>query len=135
MIEFNGPELTADEAAVLRVKRLLLNEQPSKPSGHRVDNMMTELQIAGQGEKISIKESPFPKFLKTADMRTQDNLEAAWIYVVLHLKLSGTIEHVSRLELRLRGDKLDVAFSGRRPKKYSNEPAFQIEFSGTYSLA
>jgi hypothetical protein len=134
VMEFNSPDLTADEAAVLRAKRLLLNEQPSKPSGRRIDTM-TELQIAGQGTNISIKESPFPKFLKTADMRTQDNLEAAWIYTVLHLKLSGTIEHVSRLELALQGDKLDVTFSGRRPKKYSNEPAFQIEFSGTCSLA
>jgi hypothetical protein len=134
-MEFNSPDLTADEAAVLRAKRLLLNEQPSKPSGRRIDTMMTELQIARQGTNISIKESPFPKFLKTADMRTQDNLEAAWIYTVLHLKLSGTIEHVSRLELALQGDKLDVTFSGRRPKKYSNEPAFQIEFSGTCSLA
>ena len=75
-----------------------------------------------------------PTFLRPPENRDNDHLEAAWIYAVLQLKLSAAIEHVSRLELTLQGDKIGVNFSGRRYKKYSNQSAFQIEFSGICPL-
>jgi hypothetical protein len=134
VMEFNSPSLTADQAAVLRAKRVLLNEGQSEQLNGNPEKMMTELQIAGQGTILSVKGSAFPAFLRPPENRDNDHLEAAWIYAVLQLKLSAAIEHVSRLELTLQGDKIGVNFSGRRYKKYSNQSAFQIEFSGICPL-
>jgi hypothetical protein len=60
--------------------------------------------------------------------------EAAWVLAVLQLKLSAAVEHVSRLELVLGQNALEVSFSGRRRKLYSNQPAFKIDILGICQL-
>jgi hypothetical protein len=62
-------------------------------------------------------------------------LAAARLVAVLWLRLSGTVEHIFELELRMQGHSaLAVRFEGQRHRQYSNvEPAI-IRVEGVCSL-
>lgn len=134
-MEMGTPGLTADQAATRRARRILLNEAPALPRDKRnLDNVIKEMMITGQGSAKEIESSPLPTLFRELHLKPEVFLEAAWILAVLQLKLSETVEHVSRLEMTLRDNVLEVLFSGRRRKQYANRAAFQIEVSGTCQL-
>jgi len=118
-MEMNTTGLTADQAAVLRARRLLLNENPAEPktrNSQRMDTMLQEILIAGQGTSVQINGSPFPQLFLALGRRPDVFVEAAWIFAVLQLKLSNTVEQISRLELTLDDHTLQVQFAGKRHK-------------------
>jgi hypothetical protein len=91
--------------------------------------------IQGLGSKVEVKGSHFPQlFQKYKDNQTRF-LQFAWILAAYELKLSGTVEQVLHLDLKLVGDKLEVDFLGRRKKIYTNRPAYEIAVRGTCPLA
>ena len=136
-LEFNTKGLTADEAAVQRAKRLLLNDNPAPPRNQRNphhENILQELIIAGQGTALQIQNSPFPDLFRSFGSNEHLFIQAAWISAILHLKLSNTVEQVSRLELILTNKSLHVQFEGKRRKQYYNQPAFNVAVSGVCAL-
>ena len=97
-------------------------------------DMTRETMIRGQQTEIMIEQSSFPGLFRLFGEKPSLFVEAAWIAAMLELKMSATVERVSRLELTLSGDNLEVVFAGQRRKEYSNRPAFQVEVSGTCRL-
>jgi hypothetical protein len=131
--EFSTTGLTPDDAAVLRAKRILLNEKPAH--GRRdMSDMIPEMMIAGQGSTIEITKSSLPTLFQALGGEPKLFLEAAWVLAALELKMSGAVEQITRLDLTLQGKGLQVAFEGRRHKQYSNQPAFQYSVSGVCHL-
>jgi hypothetical protein len=62
-------------------------------------------------------------------------MAAARLVAVLWLRLSGTVEHIFELELRMRGGSaLAVRFEGQRHRQYSNVEPPIIRFKGTCKL-
>lgn len=133
-MEMSTTGLTADDAAVLRARRVLLNDQLADPNGD-MNGVLREILIAGQGTAIEVKGSPFPPLYKALSKHPQIFVEAAWILAILYLKASAAMEYITNLTLELVGNKLRVQCSGRRTKRYTNQPAFKLEVSGTCPLA
>lgn len=131
--EFSTSGLTPDDAAVLRAKRILLNDKPAR--GRReMSDMIPEMMIAGQGSTIEITKSSLPTLFQALGGKPKLFLEAAWVLAALELKMSSAVEQITRLELSLQATDLQVTFDGRRHKQYSNQPAFQYSVSGVCHL-
>jgi len=129
-MEFAVNGLTPDQGALIRAQRLLLNEHLPVSDRRSSLHNMGELVIRGQQTEIQIEGSPFPVLFRKFGSRPKLFIEAAWITAMLQLKMSATVEQVSRFELMLDGNSLQVEFAGRRRKQYSNQPAFEIKVSG-----
>jgi hypothetical protein len=132
-MEMNTTDLTADDAATLRARRVLLNDNPTDPK-RGIDQILREIIISGQGTGIEVRGSPFPTLYKALGHDPQVFIESAWIFAVFLLKVSAAIEHVTTFTLELVGEELRIQFSGRRAKRYTNQPAFTVEVSGTCVL-
>ena len=129
-MEFQMGGLTPDQAAVLRAERLLLNQHLPAAETRDPDAIMREIMLKGQEAELEIGRSPFPGLFQSFGNRPQLFTDIAWIMAMLQLKLSGTVEQVSTLELTLLGSSLNVNFTGRRRKVYSNVPAAEIKITG-----
>lgn len=131
--EFSTAGLGPAEAAEIRAKRLLLNQDLANANSRRMEGMMQEVLIRGE-QDFPIDGSSFPSLFRDFGSHPKLFVEIAWITAVLQLKMSATVAQVTRLELTLDGRNLRVEFSGRRRKQYSNQPAIQVQIAGICSL-
>ncbi len=126
--------LTPDKAAVLRAERLLLNQHLPGAETQNMNAIMREIMLKGQDAELEIGRSPFPDLFREFGDRPQLFVDVAWVSAMLQLKMSGTVEQVSALELTLSGSSLKVTFAGRRRKIYSNMPAAEVKVAGICPL-
>lgn len=136
-IEMSFASTSADELAVMRARRILLNENPAPEdlkSLSDINAITRELFIGGQGTYLHVQRSPFPVLFQQHSADRERFLDLAWINAVANLKLTATVETIELLELILLGESLQVEFRGKRKRKYSNVPPFAIEVSGICPL-
>lgn len=135
-MEVSLQNLSADQIAETRARRILLNEKPRKDRhGGDLNDTMVESFISGYSATIEVKESPLPALFRDLKSETSFFLVAARLVCVLWLSLSGVVEHVFELDLQMQGDNaLDIRFEGQRHRQYANaEPAI-VRVEGTCRL-
>ena len=98
--------------------------------------MMFEVFVRGTNAPLEVQQSPFPALYRDLKGDRDFFLAAARLVAVLWLRLSGTVEHVFQLDLRLQGDgELAVRFEGQRHRQCVNQEPAIIRFEGTCPLA
>lgn len=128
-------DITTDQIAEMRARRILLNERlAERPDASKLGDTMLEVLIAGFQTSLRVKESPIMMFKPTAHLNSDLFIALARLVSVLNLHLTGTVDQISRLNFKLNGVKLDVDFAGRRPKVYQNVNPHLIEVKGTLEL-
>lgn len=133
-IETGFSSTSADKLAELRARRLLLNENPASESSD-INAVTRELFLAGMDTALRIERSPFPATFQAFGNNPQRFLQIAWILAVMQLKLSACVEQVDQLVLTLQHFNLFVEFSGKRRKRYQNEPPYEVRIKGLCQLA
>lgn len=132
--------ISADELAMMRARRILLDEKlPENPKGTiDMNGTMLDLFVSGRGgigDALAVKASPFPALAAQGVADRDQFLAFARLLAVLMLRLSGVVERILRLDLRfISEDALAVHFSGVRAKVYSNVEPSRIEVTGTCEL-
>lgn len=126
--------LSADDLAEIRARRILLDETP--PSrGDSLKDTMFELFVEGMGAPFRPKRSPFPILFKETSHDIPYFLAAARLTGVLWLRLSATVEQTLQLDLEMAGPTtLRVVFEGQRRRRYSNEPPPVLRVTGDCQL-
>ena len=132
-MEVGFASTSADKLAELRARRLLLNENPTSESGD-INAVTRDLFLAGMDTYLRIERSPFPATFQTFGNDPYRFLGIAWILAVMQLKLSACVEQVEHLVLTLQVPNLLVEFSGKRRKKYENEPPYEVRIKGICPL-
>ncbi len=134
-ITFNG--VAAEEIAELRARRILLNDKPSFPRGrNRLEEGMIESMIGRAHGLIQRIVCPLPNLYETFGDNKEQFLVAARLICILHLKLTGIVEHVFKLDISFEAEAtLRVSFEGQRHARYSNVPPQTIAFDGLCKLA
>jgi hypothetical protein len=131
---------SADEFAEKRVRRLLLNENPSALKSdndnmiERANEAMFEALVRGLNSVVKVERSSFIDLHKVFGDDSVKFIEIAWISAVADLKLSAAIQHIDRLTLELDQNVLNVDFSGRRHRKYVNVSPYEINVKGSINL-
>lgn len=128
---------SADEIAVLRARRILLNDPPKLLMDARLftpesaEREALENLIQGNDGPIKIKDCVLHSLYPKYKHRRQAFLELARLEAVFMLKVTGIVEQVVELSLGLIAqDKVHVRFRGRRRHIYVDvEPAI-IEVEG-----
>jgi hypothetical protein len=138
-MEMGSGSTTADQFAEMRVRRLLLNENPyhedeSAPTIRQLNDASREVLIRGLNQPIKIERSRFPALFQELKSDPRAFLEIAWIATVADLKLSASVEVIEKLSLTLVGTTLEVEFAGRRHRKYVNEDPYEIRVQGKLEL-
>jgi hypothetical protein len=133
-IEMGLGNISADELAEMRGRRLLLNENPTKDTTD-LNQITREILVAGQDTIVKVNRSPFPELYKSYKSRPGTFLEVAWVHAATMLKLSAVVEQIQNLTLVLKGRSLDVDFTGVRKKVYQNAPPHQVRINGACVLA
>ncbi len=137
--------ISLDQIAMLRARRLLLNEKfdaISSTSTQRsvFDKMLLETQIRGElssqyGNRLQVLTSPIPEIYKLYKTRPETFIKFARLISILHLKLSTTVEDVIQLDLKLiEPTALQVRFKGRRAWVFVDDDPAIIEFEGICPL-
>ena len=138
-------QLTLDQVANLRAKRLLLDEKldaarSSLTQTTIFDQMLLEAQIRGElssqyGNRLQALASPIPELYQYFRKTPERFKKFARLISVLYLKLSGTVEDILQLDVKLRDSAaLQVKFKGRcHQLDVNEEPAF-VEFEGSCPL-
>ncbi len=138
-MEMGTTGYTADQLAELRGRRVLLDEFPPKGIGARgsdAHDSFLEVLIQGVSTALKPSSSPFPELYTQLKDDVPLFLAAARLLGVLYLRLSGVVEQIHRLDLEFRPPaSLQVAFEGRRSKKFINQDPALIRISGTCRLA
>lgn len=126
---------SADEIAELRARRILLNEtlkQAGVPQLNRLDRGLIEGFVQGD---LKMTQSPLLDLYEQLKDNIPLFVAAARLFAVLYLHLSGTIEHILNLDLRMKnGAELSVKFEGQRARAYSNVPPHIIKVRGVCKL-
>lgn len=138
-------QLTLDQVADLRAKRLLLDEKldaarSSLTQTTIFDQMLLEAQIRGElssqyGNRLQALASPIPELYQYFRKTPERFKKFARLISVLYLKLSGTVDDILQLDVELHDSAaLHVKFKGRcRQLDVNEEPAF-VEFEGSCPL-
>ena len=138
--------VSADQIAEMRARRILLNEKlkDNSPSSHQVNapyQEMLESFVRGFGlsqhtDRIQVLESPIPNLYRNFGSTAGRFLKFVRLASVFFLKLSGTVEDILELEFELLSpEKLRVRFRGRRHQQYTNVEPPVIEFEGICALS
>lgn len=128
-------QYSADKIAEMRARRILLNEQLSENAvGTDWNDMTLDSFISGYNGTIEVAHSPFPALY--ADLRhdVPRFLTAARLVGTLWLCLSGTVEHIFELDLRMQGSAILVNFEGQRKRQCTNMEPPVIRVKGTCHL-
>jgi hypothetical protein len=113
----------------MRARRLLLNEKMSQT------DPFLEVAVRGMGVPLPIEASPFPALWADFRNTPDEFLKVARLVGVLWLYLSGVVEHVLRLDLKLNsGAALDVNFEGQRRRRFANADPAVISAKGICKL-
>jgi hypothetical protein len=132
-MEVGFSSTSADKLAELRARRLLLNENPASESSD-INAVTRELFLGGMDTQLRIERSPFPATFQAFGDNPRRFLEISWVLAVMQLKLSACVEQVEQLVLTLQDANLLVEFSGKRKKKFQNEPAYEVRIKGVCTL-
>ena len=137
--------LTLDQIAILRAKRLLLDEKIEAASSSLTQSsifhqMLLETQIRGElssqyGNRLQALTSPIPQLYQHFKNSPEPFLKYARLLSILYLRLSNTVEDIHQLDLKLvKPTALQVEFKGQRPQLYVDEKTTLIEFEGICPL-
>ena len=138
-------QLTLDQIADMRAKRLLLDEKldaasSSLPQTTVFDQMLLETQIRGElssqyGNKLQALSSPIPELYQHYRNTPERFKRFARLISVLYLKLSNTVEDILQLDIGLlNSTELQVKFRGRRSQFDIKEEPTLLEFEGICPL-
>ncbi len=134
-------ELSADDLAEERARRILLNERPPAKENipgeslvSRFNRVTREVLVKGVNTVLQPKDSPFPPLFERYGGEPMKFLDVAWILAVLMLKASGVVVEVTSLQLTVNGSNLAVSFVGKRRRQYVDMPAKQMVVQGTCVL-
>ncbi len=138
-MEMSTAGYSADDIAVLRARRILLNETRATKGREDIVACMNdstlEVLIRGLNAPLQVNASPLPDLYAKTNEDRDAFIRIARLLLVLYLRLSGTVEHILALDLAFEAaDTLRVDFEGQRAKKYTNEPAPRISVHGTCVL-
>lgn len=149
-------DLTSDEIAELRAKRILLDDKLSVASPwlleYRVSNGISSEYKRG----LAVHKSPLPQLYRTFRETPEQFKKFAYLVSVFYLKLTNTVEEILQLDLELReediplnlnggyphpryqtfrkGPALKARFKGQRHQYFSIRPATILEFDGICPL-
>ncbi len=134
-LAYNG--ISADQLAVMRARRILLDERLREATGlpfSMDDWRALELEsfVAGRfvfGGALTAKGSPLPMVAELAKSDT-DLLDAGRLWCAMLLRLSGTVDRITKLNPERLPEGLRVDFTGYRAKVSENEEPFRIDVSG-----
>ena len=138
-------QLTLDQVADMRAKRLLLDERLeaatlSLTQATVFDQMLLETQIRGElssqyGNRLQALTSPIPELYRYFRNKPERFKEFARLISVLYLKLSNTVEDILQLDVELlNSTALRVKFRGRRSQFDIKEEPTLLEFEGVCPL-
>jgi hypothetical protein len=136
-MELSLAEMSADQIAELRLRRLLLNENPPTASstGNPLDSAFLEVLVAGMNVPLPIKHSPFPPLYRDLGDRPSMFLAAARLIGSLWAVLCGAVETVDRCDVMLTPERtLHVSFAGRRARHFTNVEPAMITVEGDCKL-
>jgi hypothetical protein len=138
-MEVGSGNTSADQFAEMRVRRLLLNENPYQaderaPTIQQLNDSMQEALIQGLNQPFKVERSRFPELFRVLNPERQVFVETAWIVAVADLKLSGSVEVIERLNLSLADTTLTVEFEGRRQRRYVNVEPYKMSGRGQLRL-
>jgi class 3 adenylate cyclase len=133
---------SADDIAVLRARRILLDEElpgystAEDETSQQLNNAMLEAFVQGINTQVKIKRSMIPILFQGSAGDITGFLVAARLFSVLWLHVSGVIDHINELEMKMVGkSNLAVKFEGRRPRTYVNVEPTVIKVEGIFNLA
>lgn len=126
---------SADDIAELRARRILLDERLPVPPGTTFggDDLL-EMFVAGMNTRLKVQHSPLPGIYAEWKHDPRTFLPLARLTSILWLRLSGTIEHVYQLNMRLDDESLVIEFEGQRRRQYVNADPHVIRVDGTCLL-
>lgn len=138
--------LTLDQIALLRARRLLLDEKIEAASSSLTQSsifhqMLLETQIRGElssqyGNRLQALTSPIPELYQHFKNSPETFLKYARLLSILYLRLSNTVEEIHQLDLKIvKPTALQVEFKGQRPQLYVDEKTTLIEFEGICPLS
>ena len=128
-VEMGMNNMSADEIAEQRARRVLLNENPARDTNDW-NRATTEVLLRGLQTPVQTIASPFPALFERFRNNPTLFLETAWISAAMTLKTAGIVAEVTTLDLALEGQQVRVTFKGRRHKQYANHPATIITVNG-----
>ncbi|MEX2376385.1 MAG: toll/interleukin-1 receptor domain-containing protein [Dehalococcoidia bacterium] len=137
IMEMGTSTYSADDFAEMRARRILLDEKLEETpvaGSSSIDRQFMDLLIRGQSTPVQVSQSPFPKLYSKLSGDPVFFTAVVRLVAVLWLRLSGVVEHISLLELKLEGDHLAVRFEGRRVRKYTNVDPTTIRVEGSCQL-
>ncbi len=137
LMDFTFNNYTPEDIAELRAKRILLNEEPARSPGRdRLTDGLVEAMIDRGDGFIKQIRSPIPELYRMFSERPGYFLAAARLMCTLYLKLSGTVEHVLKLDLNISSPgEIEVEFLGQRRPRYANQDPYSIAFGGRCKLS
>ena len=139
-MEMGTTGYSADDIAVLRARRILLDEAINTRAGGlegpRAEDSMLDTLIRGLNGPRPVERSPLPPLRRQLQGTPRAQFPAAArLTAVLWLRLTGTVEHILELDIRLKGTStLSVRFHGRRRREYSNREPVDIRVEGHCAL-
>jgi len=115
-LEVAFANMSVDDIAELRAKRILLNESLLDLGISRYDTLnsgMLEQFIQGSRDFLPIEKSPLPSLYQKLRANLNLFIATARLYCVLYLRLSHTVEHILQFDLQLKNeDELNVKSKG-----------------------
>lgn len=138
-------QLTLEQIAAMRAKRLLLDEKLDTAGSSLTqttvfDQMLLEAQIRGElssqyGNRLQALASPIPGLYQRFRNTPERFKKFARLILVLYLKLSNTVDDILQLDVELRDSAvLNIKFKGRRTQPNINEKPTFLEFEGSCPL-
>ena len=138
-------QMTLDQVADLRAKRILLDEKldaarSSLTQTTVFDQMLLEAQIRGElssqyGNRLQALASPIPELYQYFRKTPERFKKFARLISVLSLKLSKTVDDILQLDIELLDSAaLNIKFKGRRTQLNINEEPTFLEFEGSCPL-
>lgn len=127
-IHFNGQSYSEEEIAILKARKILLNEKPVKQDD--LSNQFFETSFLGL-DKLSC---PFPSVLgKYSDKSKPVRLKVARLSAIASLLSNRIVDHIFQLKLRFRKNCIEIAFVGERASVAQPTPV-KIEVTGVCLL-
>jgi hypothetical protein len=138
-MEMSTSGFSADDIAILRARRILLNEQRSASDADIVrmlNDSTLEVLVRGMNTPLQVTASPLPALFADTGNDRAVCISTARLLLVLYLRLSGVVEHVFRLDLKFESrDRIRVDFDGQRPRKFTSVDAPRVTVSGVCDLS
>jgi SEFIR domain len=134
--DYTFNDYSPEDIAELRARRILLNEQLEIRRGRdKLTDGMVESMISRGDGIIETIHSPLPILHQQFQNDISHFLAAARLMCILYLQLTGTVEHIFTLDLKMESEtKVLVQFDGQRSPRYSNAEPFVIKFEGVCNL-